>query len=271
MKKLFYLMMIALLSSAVFISCNDDDDEDTSNPPEFAGATISGDNATVTVTFTQGVYGDEAATEPLTVNSFNVVLAGGSAVMDGITVDHTAGEEVADIMINYTEPANGEEVITIEPMFIYNSEGKAMESDQMVTVQLAELGIIGEWYSSGGNVASLLVQFNVDSIYANFNSDQTYVVESYDPDGVMTEYSGTYTQAKSDVGNIYTIVLNQSTPFSATSEGIFEVIPDGDGFDMKYEVVQTEPASGYSPPTPSGGFGSTGLGDINTQKYLILQ
>ena len=274
MKKLFYLMMIALLSSAVFISCNDDDDDDTSNPPEFAGANLSGDNMTVTVTFTQGVYGDEAATEPLTANSFAVVLAGGTAVMDGITVEHTAGAEIAEIMINYTEPANGEEVITVEPLFIYNSEGVAMSTDQMATVQLAELGIIGEWYSSGNNVAPLLATyFNVDSIYADFNSDQTYVVESYDPDGVKTEYTGTYTQTKSDVGNIYTILLNQSTPSSITSEGIFEVVPNGDGFDLKYEVVQTEPDIGNTPPTPTGGFGSSNngeLGDSNIQKFLIL-
>lgn len=40
---------------------------------------------------------------------------------------------------------------------------------------------------------------------------------------------------------------------------------------MKYEVVQTEPNIGSTPPTPEGGFGSTNggaIGDINIQKFV---
>ncbi|PLX19653.1 MAG: hypothetical protein C0599_10485 [Salinivirgaceae bacterium] len=135
-------------------------------------------------------------------------------------------------------------------------------------------GIIGEWYSSGDNVAPLLVTyFAVDSIYASFNENQTYLVESYDVTGVKTEYIGTFVQTKSEVGDIYTIVLNQSAPSAVTSEGIFEVTMGEAGYDMMYEVVQMEPALGNSAPTPDGGFGSSNggaLGTINIQKYLKL-
>jgi hypothetical protein len=149
-----------------------------------------------------------------------------------------------------------------------------MEATQSATVDLVNLGIIGAWYSSGDNVAVLLsAYFNVDSIYAMFNADQTYVVESYDTDGVMTEYLGTYTQETSEVNGIWTIVLNQSSPSSLTSEGIFGFFLDETTFDMKYEVVQTEPDLGNAPPTPEGGFGSSNggqLGDANVQKYLKI-
>jgi hypothetical protein len=134
-------------------------------------------------------------------------------------------------------------------------------------------GIIGEWYSSGGNVAPLLISLGVDSVYAKFNADQTYTVESYSPDGVLTNYTGTYVQTKSDVGDIYTILLEQSTPFVATSEGIFEVSMGTAGYDMRYEVVQMQPSLNLSAPTPEGGFGSTAggaYGETNVQKYLKL-
>jgi hypothetical protein len=58
-----------------------------------------------------------------------------------------------------------------------------------------KIGIVGEWYSSGDNVAVLLSYFFVDSIYAKFNSDNTYLVESF-ADGAKTTYSGTYSTGK---------------------------------------------------------------------------
>lgn len=148
------------------------------------------------------------------------------------------------------------------------------EKDDDDTAPTTGDGILGEWYSSGDNVAPLLVTyFSVDSIYVKFNDNQTYLVESYDVDGVMTEYTGTYVQTPSEVGNIYTIELNQSDPYAAVSEGIFEVTMGEAGYDMKYEVVQVQPDVGNSAPTPEDGFGSSNggeLGTTNVQKYLKL-
>jgi hypothetical protein len=56
-------------------------------------------------------------------------------------------------------------------------------------------GLIGEWQSSGTNVAALLkTYFKVDSIYANFKDNNTYVVESFSS-GAKTTYAGVFTQA----------------------------------------------------------------------------
>lgn len=133
-------------------------------------------------------------------------------------------------------------------------------------------GISGEWDSKGENVAVLLkTYFQVDSIYAKFNSNNTYLVESY-AKGAKTIYSGTYVQKASSVAGIWDITLNQSTPTAVTSVGIFEITKGTDNkYSMKYEVVQTEPNIGATPPTATAGFGSSSggaLGTMNIQKFV---
>ncbi len=272
MKKLSIYLTAFLFMAGIFTACDDDDDDQNLNPPEFQGADLSDDNSVLTVSFSKGVYQSDDGTGALTADAFDVSIEGGSATLDSFTVEHTAGEAAADILINYNNVATGEEVISVAPMSIYDEDGAAMDAGANATAQMNNLGIAGNWYSSGDNVAPLLATyFNVDSIYAEFYVDQTYVVESYDQDGVMTEYLGTYVQEESDVEGIWTITLNQSNPSSLTSEGIFGLFPGEAGYDMKYEVVQTEPDLGNSPPTPENGFGSSNngeLGETNIQKFI---
>lgn len=272
MKRLFYYLMSMAVAFAFFASC--EDDEDKASAPEFTGAEISGNNAEITVNFSEGVYGDDAASAALTGESFAISLTGGAAEAGTFTVEHDAGEEIATITLDYSGVATGDEVVQITPASIYNADGVAMKDDQEETVQLAELGIVGEWYSSGDNVAQLLIrQYNVDSIHAKFEGDQTYLVESYDVDGVKTTYKGTFTQEKSDVEGIYTITLDQSEPSAVTSEGIFALFPEEEGYDLKYEVLQTQPSLNMAPPTPEGGFGSSAdgnLGPMNIQQFIAM-
>jgi hypothetical protein len=135
-------------------------------------------------------------------------------------------------------------------------------------------GLIGEWYSSGDDVAPIFKTeaFGfIDSLYARFSADHTYFVQEYKEDGAKGKtYTGTYTQTKSSVGAIWTIVLNQNEPDPAVSEGIFEVTKVGDGYTMKYEIVQTSGTTLVA-PTPSGGFGSSNAGAYGewlVQKYV---
>ncbi len=137
----------------------------------------------------------------------------------------------------------------------------------------AEDGLVGQWQSSGSNVAALLVTyFGVDSIYANFNANKTYYVESF-AQGVKVVYTGTYAQEKSGTGNIWNITLNQNAPTAVTSEGIFEITQTGSSYTMKYEVAQTTPNIGATAPTATGGFGSTSggaLGTANVQTFVQI-
>lgn len=134
------------------------------------------------------------------------------------------------------------------------------------------IGLQGIWQSSKSNVAPLLVAlFQVDSIWVEFRSNNTYEVRQWNRDGAqLPTLSGTYTQAKSNVNNIWTIRLEQTQPSALISEGIFEIT----GNTMKYEVVQTQPDIQAVPPTPQGGFGSTNggaLGQSNVQIYVKIQ
>ncbi len=136
-------------------------------------------------------------------------------------------------------------------------------------------GIIGEWYSSGSNVAVLLsYYFSIDSIYAKFEENNTYLVESF-ADGAKTTYTGTFAQTEPTSGTIWTIELNQSSPTAVTSEGIFQITKEADNsYTMKYEVVQTEPSIGATPPTVAGGFGSSNggaLGTTNVQTFIKIE
>jgi len=134
--------------------------------------------------------------------------------------------------------------------------------------------ILGKWLSAGDNVAPLLViYFNIDSIYAEFKDDQTYVVRQVDKLGVSLVLEGTYSAIASGVGNIFKIIANQSSPTVLTSEGIFEIITPPPPDSMLYEIVQTNPDIGATPPTPEAGFGSSSggvLGMTNVQKYIRL-
>jgi len=133
-------------------------------------------------------------------------------------------------------------------------------------------GVQGKRYqSSGSDVAPLLVNlFAVDSIYAEFNVDFTYTVEQYDTSGVPITLTGTYSQSESGTGTIYNITLDQSTPAQLTVQGIFDI----NGTTMSYEVVQTNPDIGATPPTAAAGFGSSNggtLGTANVQTYQEIQ
>lgn len=127
------------------------------------------------------------------------------------------------------------------------------------------------YQSSGSNVAPLLVNlFGTDSIYAAFSIDNTYLVEQYDTNSVKIEFTGTFTQSESGVGNIWNIVLSQSTPSQLTATGIFEI----SGTTMTYEVVQTDPDIGATPPTAADGFGSTSggaFGTTNIQTFVEIE
>jgi len=147
------------------------------------------------------------------------------------------------------------------------SEEDGPETDPQI------IGLVGEWYSSGTNLAPLLSTYlGVDSIYAKFDSNNTYLVESFS-DGAKTTMTGTFTQTKSGTGTIWNIKLNQSSPTALTSEGIFDISTAVTPYTMKYEVAQTEPSIGATAPSASAGFGSTNngaLGTLNIQNYIKI-
>ncbi len=269
---LTFVALIFALGLVMLTGCKREEEE----PPAMVGLTIAADNATASVVFSEAVYKMDNRTGNLDQNSFNVTLTGGQATLTGFTVEHTAGTAQATIALELAGVATGQETLTVTPKggaAIFNADGVAMDVYQTLSVNLNELGIIGNWYSSGANVALLLSAVGIDSIYVEFNADNSYLVEAFTADGSKTTMEGIYTQTRSTVTGIWNIVLNQSTPTTLRSEGIFEVI-HGQPVTMRYEVAQVDPViPGVTPPTAVAGFGSTSAGAYGTwniQNYIKL-
>lgn len=121
------------------------------------------------------------------------------------------------------------------------------------TEPTGEPSIEGQWRSAGADISPLFQTefFQYVRIDADFLGDGSYTVEAENADGAVISFTGTYTTDTAT--DPATIVLSQLTPAEATAEGIWAVAGD----TLTYEVVQTVPDIGASPPTPAGGFGST--------------
>ncbi|MGQ9806006.1 MAG: hypothetical protein ACUVRP_08015 [Chlorobiales bacterium] len=134
--------------------------------------------------------------------------------------------------------------------------------------------IVGTWLAEGTstvngvqvpNVSPLLFNppFNTRRIRATFNANGTYSVTSTDSAGTNATLTGTWTTSAADTAgiSIRNITVNQTSPSTVTSRGIYQVTTEGGVTKMLYEIVQVEPPlQGVTPPTPRGGFGSSSNG-----------
>jgi hypothetical protein len=127
-------------------------------------------------------------------------------------------------------------------------------------------GLAGTWVSEGADRSPLFAAepFQYATVVSDFDLDATYLVTLTDQEGVEYQLTGTYTTSTGTPG---TVTLSQVEPYVATAEGIWQV----DGDTLTYEVVQTVPDYGFTPPNPGDGFGSTsGPGmtpGLNVQTY----
>lgn len=126
--------------------------------------------------------------------------------------------------------------------------------------------IVGSWVSEGADLSTLFggAPFNYVRIDAYFQADGRCGSALENRDGDVAETSGSCAVT---VGSPGTIVVSLTEPYAATAVGLWQVA----GGVLTYEVVQTVPDYGYTPPTPASGFGSTegpGLGaGVNVQTY----
>jgi len=250
--------------------------KDENTAPKIKSASVSADNKTITVTFSEAVYAKADVTGALDATTLSVTAP--TAVKFTYTVTHTAGSTTATVNLVITSIVQGTEKFTIKPASataIYDNEGKAMEATEMIETNTAakDLGIMGKWLSEGANVAPLLVNyFKVLKVTAEFKTDFTYVVNQFNIGNATTTpdlvFTGTYVIAKSTTGNIWTVTCNQELPYTAVASGIFEIKTSPEV--LWYEVVQTSGTQNV-PPTPALGFGSSNggtLGVLNIQKFV---
>jgi len=248
MKKLLTLLLVAFVA-VNFIACSSDDDNSPTGPSTYK---VSG---TITDADGNGV-------------SNQTVEATSTDGTETTTTDSQGNYEFASLTAGatYTISVNGTD-------YYYKTSGTGeVTLNEDAAVNFTAVGIYGTWVSEGTNIAPLLYTlFGTAKIEATFNSNGSYTVVQTDTSGASLTLSGTFTMTKSSVGNIFELTADQSSPAALTSSGIFEVYSDSSPFTMKYEVVQTTPDIGATPPTPAAGFGSTNggaLGTINIQTYV---
>lgn len=152
----------------------------------------------------------------------------------------------------------------------YTGPGTA-SGDTGGAVVVGDDGLAGAWRSAGADLSDLLADepFRYVRVEATFDAAGSYEVVGTDADGTEWPLVGTWT---AEPGTPGTVTLQQTEPYVATAEGIWQV--DG-GTTLTYEVVQTSPDYGFQPPTPGSGFGSTtGPGltpGINVQTYRRVE
>lgn len=272
--KFSLLASLAFALIVGFTSCS----KDENLAPAISSVTVSTDNKTITIKFSEAVYSKADKTGNL--DSTSLIVTAPADVDFTYTVAHTAGSTQAIINLVITSVVQGTEVFTVKPASataIYDNEGLAMGAGESVNSNplAKDLGIMGSWVSEGDNVAPLLVTyFNVAKVTAAFNADYTYLVHQFNIGNTTTTpdlvFSGTYEIEKSTTGNIWTITCHQELPYAADASGIFEVKTSPEV--LWYEVAQTTGTQNV-PATPAGGFGSTNggtLGVMNVQKYTRL-
>lgn len=127
--------------------------------------------------------------------------------------------------------------------------------------------IVGTWVSEGDNVAlGLRTVLKTKKITATFNENKTYTVVTVDSSNVSVTYTGTYQSAEKTDTLIHPISLNQQTPTSIVSQGIYQI----KGNIMFYEVIQVNPPlTGFTPPTVEEGFGSTKYNGVKLEAYWV--
>lgn len=269
------LLFFATLAFALFLgftSCT----KDENLAPTLKSATVSSDNKTITLEFSEAVYAKTGMIGNL--DSTSLLVTAPAGVTFTYSVTHTVGSKTATINLVITSVVQGTEVFTIKVASgtaIYDNEDLAMAATESIQSNAVtkDLGIMGTWVSEGDNVAPLLVTyFNVAKVTAEFKTDYTYLVNQFNIGNTTTTpdlvFSGTYEIAKSTVGNIWTITCHQELPYAADASGIFEVKTNPEV--LWYEVAQTTGTQNI-PPTPAGGFGSTNGGTLlqmNVQKYV---
>ncbi len=134
-----HLKMIALLIAVVlftFSACKKDDDP--AKAVEYSSVELSADNATITVTYNQGVYRNADQTGNIDAGSFALTFTATDTISAQYTAHHTAGESEVLINITYDDPPdNGGtlEVTTISNT-VYGTEGNVLSQDLKQSVDV---------------------------------------------------------------------------------------------------------------------------------------
>ena len=89
----------------------------TNTPPKFASTAVNTSNTSITITFSEEVYGDQVKT-PIENTDFILSVSGGTAVLSSaVPLALSATDSKTFILsTSYTTPANGTEILSVTPV-----------------------------------------------------------------------------------------------------------------------------------------------------------
>jgi len=145
------------------------------------------------------------------------------------------------------------------------------DPEEIITPDDPKLAITGVWTAGGTDIAPLLAD-SITQITMRFKADSTYIIEITNSSGLNSSSSGIFSVDKDGgLNDIYPVSLSQTLPSGATLKGIFEINEVIEPEEMTFELVQTTPNIGFTPPTAGDGFGSTNNGDLGTTNISRFQ
>ena len=245
-----HLLVGALLAMSFIVGCKKD--EETVTPP----------STDVTVSSVAPTSGSAATVVTITGTNFG-------ATKSAVTVQFGSAAATVDTIIGGTQIQTKVPNAAVES----NLNITVTKAGKNATIAFSVLNaLVANWKSEGvTQVAPGLygAPFKVRRITATFSANSTYNVTSTDSAGANVNYTGTWSKTGPNSANIYAITVNQATPTTVTSTGIYRVSND----TLSYEIIQTTPAiPNVFPALPDSGFGSTKLGTarwpIWIQKFI---
>ena len=127
--------LVAAIVLLGFTSCDNKSNNPAPAVPTISSMAISGAETefVAALVFSEGVYAKSDKTGNLTKESLSVTITGGNTTLVDYTVAHTVGETLANITVNLSSFASGEETLTVSPASatsIYNATDQAMSTNQ---------------------------------------------------------------------------------------------------------------------------------------------
>ena len=249
----------------------------TNTPPKFASTSVNSSNTSITITFSEEVYGDQGKT-PIENTDFILSVSGGTAVLSSSTpiALSTTDSKTFILSTSYTTPANGTEILTVTPVSnsltastfwnpVFDSKGTQIDltQTQSNTVQLndqAGPSITGATIDSQNRYVDITFSegvYSSDSPATAVTSSSFTLSQRSGPSYGMTISSIKTTAGANLSGGETSLRFNLGSAVKPTGQEVFAItatdsssVVDASGNSMT--VSQTNNTFQLKPPTSGG-------------------
>jgi hypothetical protein len=182
-KSMLKISAVLLLSLMIgFTACEEDDPTPKGDNPSLVSVDVASDNSKATVYFSEGVYKNNDATGALDAGTMNVTLSGDALSLSSYTVNHTAGNNAAEVVLTLSDDAaSGNETLEVQVQSgaIYDEDGNSIEAGNVTdnlnemqgTVDITEKMIIA--YAESGT----LPEDHVSVLKAHYEDNNNAIMD----------------------------------------------------------------------------------------------